>query len=257
MFRTQKTFNIYGTFDTLPAFYSMNSFIISSNDKTIREAYVMNFCQENHISDVDIFVLNKLLEEKKAKKTSFSIGIQDIKQFQQRLFLKPVKSKEKVCIIHDAHLLTTEAQNALLKVLEEPPLSTYIMLTTESSHKLLPTILSRCVIKNYATKQAIPQEEQTALQTVLNNIPNASIIEILELANELSTDKEKVSAWIEKAMCIVHKDILDSENVQSVITAKQLLHAYTSIKTTNVNVRMTLECCFLSISGYLNEEKAN
>jgi DNA polymerase-3 subunit delta' len=56
----------------------------------------------------------------------------------------PVRGHGKVFIIDEAELLAWEAQNALLKTLEEPPAGTYIVLVTSRPHRLLPTIHSRC-----------------------------------------------------------------------------------------------------------------
>ena len=60
--------------------------------------------------------------------------------------IKPYSSKYKIYIIADADLMTVQAQNALLKTLEEPPQYAVIMLLTENAEVLLPTIRSRCVM---------------------------------------------------------------------------------------------------------------
>ena len=56
----------------------------------------------------------------------------------------PARSKFKVYIIDEVHMLTTEAFNALLKMLEEPPGHVVFVLATTEKHKVLPTIISRC-----------------------------------------------------------------------------------------------------------------
>ena len=60
--------------------------------------------------------------------------------------IKPYSSKYKIYIIADADLMTVQAQNALLKTLDEPPQYAVIMLLTENAEVLLPTIRSRCVM---------------------------------------------------------------------------------------------------------------
>jgi DNA polymerase-3 subunit delta' len=62
----------------------------------------------------------------------------------QTLSLKPYESKTRVAIISDAHAMNPEASNALLKMLEEPPDQTVLILTTEQRFDLLPTVVSRC-----------------------------------------------------------------------------------------------------------------
>ena len=62
--------------------------------------------------------------------------------------IKPYSSPHKVYIIPDAEMMTVQAQNALLKTIEEPPEYAVIMLLTSNVNALLPTILSRCVVLN-------------------------------------------------------------------------------------------------------------
>ena len=71
-------------------------------------------------------------------------GIDQIRELIENLKFAPTKGKAKVYIIDEAHMLTREASNALLKSLEEPPSHVYFILATTEPNKLLPTILSRC-----------------------------------------------------------------------------------------------------------------
>lgn len=75
-----------------------------------------------------------------------SISIQHIRELQHFIKLKPATIKSNIVraiLIENAELLTTEAQNAFLKVLEEPPRDTLIVLTANNIQSLLPTIISR------------------------------------------------------------------------------------------------------------------
>ena len=75
------------------------------------------------------------------------ILIQSIRALRRKLYLKTQSSGRKVVLVFDAHLLNSglgEAANAFLKILEEPPLNTTIILVTDYMELLLPTILSRC-----------------------------------------------------------------------------------------------------------------
>ncbi len=71
-------------------------------------------------------------------------GIDQIRELIDNLKFAPAKGKAKVYIIDEAHMLTKEASNALLKSLEEPPPHVYFILATTEPNRLLPTILSRC-----------------------------------------------------------------------------------------------------------------
>jgi len=71
-------------------------------------------------------------------------GIDQIRELKEKIEFSPSEGKYKVYIIDEVHMLTTEAFNALLKTLEEPPAHVIFMLATTDVHKLPPTILSRC-----------------------------------------------------------------------------------------------------------------
>jgi DNA polymerase III subunit gamma/tau len=71
-------------------------------------------------------------------------GIDEIRDLRDRVNLAPVAGRMKVYIIDEVHMLTAEAFNALLKMLEEPPEHVVFVLATTEKHKVLPTVISRC-----------------------------------------------------------------------------------------------------------------
>ncbi|MDW8096472.1 MAG: DNA polymerase III subunit gamma/tau, partial [Aquificaceae bacterium] len=71
-------------------------------------------------------------------------GIDDIRAIRDAVSYTPIKGRYKVYILDEAHMLTKEAFNALLKTLEEPPQRTLFILCTTEYEKIMPTILSRC-----------------------------------------------------------------------------------------------------------------
>ncbi len=74
------------------------------------------------------------------------LGISEARKIKSHFALKPFSAKGRVLVIEDAGSLTIEAQNALLKTLEEPPKEAILILGVASDTYLLPTILSRCQI---------------------------------------------------------------------------------------------------------------
>lgn len=74
---------------------------------------------------------------------------EQIEDIQRSMRTLPYEGKRKVYIIKDAHKMTDQAQNSFLKTLEEPPSYINIILTTNNSYILLPTILSRCQILKF------------------------------------------------------------------------------------------------------------
>ena len=71
-------------------------------------------------------------------------GIDEMRELRDGIKFVPTKSKYKVFIIDESHMLTREAFNALLKTLEEPPSHAIFVLATTEIHKMIPTIISRC-----------------------------------------------------------------------------------------------------------------
>ena len=71
-------------------------------------------------------------------------GIDEIRSLREKVRYAPAEAKYKVYIIDEVHMLTTEAFNALLKTLEEPPPNTIFVLATTDAHKVPATIISRC-----------------------------------------------------------------------------------------------------------------
>lgn len=112
------------------------------------EAGGTNPCQECHscrqaLSDNQPDIIHVTHEKPNA------ISVDDIRtQINNDVAIKPYSSRYKVYILNEAEKMTTQAQNAILKTLEEPPEYAVIMLLTTNVNALLPTILSRCVVLN-------------------------------------------------------------------------------------------------------------
>lgn len=94
-------------------------------------------------------------------------GIDDIRQLRSKAFLPPQAGKMSVFILDEAHMLTTEAFNALLKLLEEPPQHTIFILATTEIHKIPATIVSRCQTVEF--HKATKNELVNTLKKILIN----------------------------------------------------------------------------------------
>lgn len=76
-----------------------------------------------------------------------SLSVDDVRtQINQDIEIKPFSGRYKVYLVDDADKMTEQAQNAILKTIEEPPAYAVLILMTENAERLLPTIRSRCVI---------------------------------------------------------------------------------------------------------------
>ena len=80
------------------------------------------------------------------KPSKASFGVDDVREIIDEVNKKPFEGDKKVIIIHQGNKLTIQAQNALLKTIEEPPTEVYIIILCESLELILDTIKSRCEI---------------------------------------------------------------------------------------------------------------
>jgi len=224
----------------------MFSLIISSPDKQNRREYIGNHCKDLNINKFDITYIER---ETALKQNVSSIGIEEIKNMHKKLFLKPLKSPIKAVVLEDAQLLTPEAQNALLKVLEEPPPNTLIILSVDSKEPLLPTIISRCKIIELKTDDAkLTSKQQTELTEFIENLPAMTIGEKFKKAELLSKDKEKAIDWTKNLILILHKKLTNDASPYNLSILKALLKLHALLKTTNANPRFAIEKTLLQIS---------
>ena len=176
-----------------------------------------------------------------------SISVNDIReQLNNDISIKPYSSEYKIYIIPDANKMTEQAQNALLKTIEEPPVYAIIILLTENCDSLLPTIRSRCVTltMNPVEKDKIctylenkfqlePEQAQIAANycqgnigkairfasssdfiemknqvlKLLKNLDSMDIASIIDTIKEFSTHKNDINDYLD-LMLLRYRDVL-------------------------------------------------
>ena len=104
----------------------------------------------------DVITLARLEDDKSRPKRE--IGVDQIRQLSADACVMPNEAPRKVYIIREAETMNLPAQNAALKLLEEPPLGALFLLCTTNASKLLPTVRSRCVELNLTGAQAAPDQ---------------------------------------------------------------------------------------------------
>lgn len=120
-------------------------------------------------------------------------GIDDIRTLRDAVKLSPSSSKSKIYIIDECHMLTTEASNALLKTLEEPPAHVYFILATTNPEKLIETIKSRVTIIefNKATSEEIVRSLERIVKSEKLIINTEQLSKIIKLARGSFRDAVK------------------------------------------------------------------
>jgi len=123
-----------------------------------------------------------------------SIGVDEIRGLQSHIVLRPLYSKRKVYIICDADKMTLQAQNCLLKTLEEPPSYAVIILTVSNYNSLMETIksrVSRLAFKKYSSKE-ISDALEAKIGKALDNIDFVVAFSdgIIDTALKIATSEE-------------------------------------------------------------------
>lgn len=113
-------------------------------------SYLLLVDAENHRAAADEFVKNLGITSHPAdfleiEPEGTSISIDQIRELKKTIFQKPLAATHKIVVIKHAQQLTREAQNSILKILEEPPEATVIIMTANTTANLLPTVISRVV----------------------------------------------------------------------------------------------------------------
>jgi DNA polymerase-3 subunit delta' len=141
-----------------------------------------------------------------------SIGIDEIRNLQKFLQLKPFKEKRKIVVILEAQKLTTEAQNSLLKTLEEPPSDSFIILAVSVLSLMLPTIISRCEIVELSAKTQItlsPQEIEERIKDFSEMLSLGIGKNLVKIEKEgIAKDRKTATEWLNALSLVVRQIML-------------------------------------------------
>jgi len=217
----------------------MHSFLIIAKNKSKAASYISDFLKEKKVNSIDI-------DQHSFEK---AVGIEDVRNIQKKIILRPFKGKTKAVVIDANFEITTQAQNALLKVLEEPPSNTIILVSVPKKELLLPTIISRCEIIELKEAQiSLTDEDTLELNIFLNILLNGKIGDRLKIAQDVSRNKDEAVLWLEKTSIFVRQKLIEDYNNPNYLNfLRQLQKTYTIVKSTNVNQRTALENLFLSL----------
>ena len=109
----------------------------------------------------DLITVSRLTDDK--GKPRREIYVEQVREIVQSAWILPNEAQRKVYIIRDAGTMNANAQNALLKLLEEPPAFVAFVLVADSVTQLLETVRSRCVAVNLKVEESEPSAESRAL----------------------------------------------------------------------------------------------
>jgi DNA polymerase III delta prime subunit len=212
--------------------------IVGTVEKTKEAA--QNLCKENKISKFDVDTIE----------TEKVVGIGDIRSLQKKIFLKPIESETKAVVLQAFSGMTTDSQNAFLKVLEEPPINTIVIILVTSLDFVLPTILSRCNLINLEKIRQLSKEEIEDNLKILLLLKRKDVGNALVVAQNNSKDRETALEFLQNLIVSAHSAMENKNRDFSLLELGEILKSlqkiYTIIKTTNVGPRFALENLFLN-----------
>jgi DNA polymerase III subunit gamma/tau len=155
-------------------------------------------------------------------------GIDEVRDLKEKINFAPSRSKYKVYIIDEVHMMTKEAFNALLKTLEEPPSHAYFILATTEVHKIPETIISRCQrfdfrrinskalltrLSYISQKEDIKAEDEALAE--ITKYADGGLRDAIGLLEQLTTDNKLTHQHVHEMLGITSNSLL--ENLLSVL----------------------------------------
>lgn len=170
-----------------------------------------------------------------------NIKIEEVRNLERVLNLKPYDVPPKIAIILEAEKLTFEAQGALLKILEEPPGETILILTAADETNLLPTIVSRCqqIYLPPQTEFVMEKEEFEEMKRFTKELLAASAGKRIKLAEKI-INREEAIVFCQKQLLFWEKVLVQKPNAK---VAKILRQIQKTLKylSANVNPKLAIE----------------
>lgn len=214
----------------------MQSFLVISKDNKKINTKLKELCNEFNIGIFDIV------------ETTGNIGIEQVRNLKKNIYLSPLKSQWKAVVVK-AEEITKEAQNSLLKILEEPPNNTIIVITHSNLEVFLPTILSRCLIIKLDTKKKIDENIIKTYKELFRKLEQAGVGERLKTAENFCKNREDALQFLEYLILAARELMLKNDSARSMKllwTIRNFQKIYTIINTTNVTPRFALEHSLLT-----------
>jgi hypothetical protein len=180
-----------------------------------------------------------------------TITIQTVREIIGELAYAPHLGKTRAFIFLSADLLSSPAQHALLKSLEEPPANTIILMLSPQPNALLPTIISRCEMYFWQDDETSVQmgDIPSLLEKLIFNHAKPSYESLAKLAQAYNQRHEAINLI---KLCLwqlsQHRDKL---KLSFFVDAETLLLETLKKLTANCNVKLTLENCFFELKSYI------
>lgn len=218
-----------------------------------------------------------------------SIKIDQIRNMQKGILEKPIISSKKVYIINNAETMTKEAQNCLLKTLEEPQEYVVIILLVSDENSMLPTIKSRCTkiffekisdenLKTYIKEKigdvhfeesmiklsegsigkcieiSKKQEILKKIEDFINNIENMDEVQIINASSYFNENKEDINLILDYIYILIFNKTKEFSNkIKYIFAMEKVQNAKEKLSKSN-NFDMTIDNMLIEIWREINEK---
>lgn len=216
-----------------------------------------------------------------------SIKIEQIRVMQEKIVEKPILSARKVYIINDAELMTKEAQNCLLKTLEEPPEYVIIILIVSNESKLLNTVKSRCVkiefsklsneeINNYLLEHGLDKlsdamleqcngslkaaltigdkvQEYQSIEKIINSLDKTDIAKVWNSSEILYKSQDEILDFLDYINVILYNKLLKDDKM-AYINSINIVEQTKKNLLANANYNMCIDNLLLKLWEEFNEQ---
>jgi DNA polymerase-3 subunit delta' len=214
------------------------SVIISSKSKTFINKELNQLFKDLGIdknNEVDILRIKQ--------KEKQSIGIEEMKELKLWSITKPYNSKSKISIIEKAEILTEEAQNSILKLLEEPNSSFNLILITQNHNFLLNTVLSRCEL---IRDSSLLEYE---ISTFLNLSPEERFLLIYKMIDDKTKNKTilKIREFLTNLLYFYRESLINNVNMENVKFNINLIKDTEQMISANVYTKLALENLIINL----------
>ena len=223
------------------------TYLLISKDPLQQKDYLLQFLTtilEKEISEIletpDIHILDKREEN--------SIGIEDVKDFVKEMIYKPFGNGKQVAIIYQSEKLTTQAQNSLLKTLEESSDDTIYILCVDNEKNVLATIYSR-------SKPIYIKQGYNKLEIGKPEIIEKDLIEQFNYVESISKDKQACLDFLSSLEAYLKTELEKEIKNDNINSSRAISNQLKEIRDTrekidsNCNKKLVLEALFISLSA--------
>lgn len=176
-----------------------------------------------------------------------SLKIKTVREVINQTSYGSYSGERSIYVILKADQSSIPAQNALLKIVEEPPHDSFMILTAAQPKQLLPTIHSRCLVINLQTQKKesqVSEEAQQIAQQILD--PNFSYAAAIDLAEQYK-NRAEAQQLLTELISYLHQNLTtDARQERITKTLKILLECYQDLSQ-NLNTRLALEHSFFRL----------